>query len=78
VEEYYCNFGVDPSKVALLASKDLRISGSDVEGEVRVIELRDHPFFVGTLFVPQLRSTPSHPHPLVTAFLRAAAARVDS
>ena len=31
-----------------------------------------HAFFIGTLFVPQLRSSPERPHPLVTAFLRAA------
>jgi CTP synthase (UTP-ammonia lyase) len=36
-----------------------------------VIELSDHPFFLGTLFVPQLRSTPTDPHPLVTAFVQA-------
>lgn len=71
-EEYYCNFGVDPAKVELLANSGLRVSGSDSEGEVRVIELPDHPFYVGTLFVPQTRSTQRRPHPLVTAFLKAA------
>jgi CTP synthase (UTP-ammonia lyase) len=71
IEEYYCNFGVNPEKVGLLRVGNLRISGSDVEGEVRVVELPDHPFFVATLFVPQLRSRPDRPHPLVTAFLRA-------
>lgn len=38
-----------------------------------MIELPGHPFFMGTLFVPQTRSTPQKPHPLVTAFLRAVA-----
>jgi CTP synthase (UTP-ammonia lyase) len=72
-EEYYCNFGVDPGKVELLASSGLRISGSDSEGEVRVIELPNHPFYLGTLFVPQTRSTKQQPHPLVTAFVQAVA-----
>ncbi len=71
-EEYYCNFGVNPDKASLLTGSALRVSGSDAEGELRVIELPDHPFFVGTLFVPQSRSTASNPHPLVTAFLKAA------
>ena len=75
MEEYYCNFGVEPDKVRLLASSDLRISGSDSDGEVRVIELPNHPFYVGTLFVPQTRSTERRPHPLVTAFVAAVAAR---
>jgi CTP synthase (UTP-ammonia lyase) len=71
VEEYYCNFGVNPAIVRVLNSASLRITGSDDEGEVRVIELPDHPFFIGTLFVPQTRSRPEHPHPLVNAFVRA-------
>jgi len=71
-EAYYCNFGVNPEHVPLLAAGPLRITGSDAEGEVRVIELPGHPFFLGTLFVPQTRSTPEVPHPLVTAFVDAA------
>ena len=70
-EEYYCNFGVNPDQLGYLKSGPLRISGSDSEGEVRVVELPGHPFFVGTLFVPQKRSTAENPHPLVTAFLKA-------
>ncbi|HEX8173280.1 MAG TPA: gamma-glutamyl-gamma-aminobutyrate hydrolase family protein [Thermoanaerobaculia bacterium] len=68
-EEYYCNFGVSPEAVPLLASSALRISGGDDEGEVRVIELPEHRFYIGTLFVPQMRSRPDAPHPLVTAFV---------
>jgi CTP synthase (UTP-ammonia lyase) len=71
-EQYYCNFGVNPDKADLLRSGELRVTGSDAEGEVRVVELPAHPFFIGTLFVPQLRSSPESPHPLVTAFIRAA------
>lgn len=74
-EQYYCNFGVHPDRVATLASGPLEIVGSDAEGEVRVVELPGHPFFVGTLFVPQARSRPAAPHPLVSAFLRAVAER---
>jgi CTP synthase (UTP-ammonia lyase) len=74
-ELYYCNFGVNPDYVALLKSGVLKITGSDSEGEVRVIELPGHPFFIGTLFVPQTRSTPENPHPLVTAFLKAIIAK---
>ena len=71
-EQYYCNFGVNPDYVGTLRSGALQIVGSDDEGEVRVVELAGHPFFVGTLFVPQHRSTPSEPHPLVSAFVEAA------
>jgi CTP synthase (UTP-ammonia lyase) len=74
-EAYYCDFGVDPEYVPLLGRGPLRITGADAEGEARVIELPSHPFFLGTLFVPQTRSTSERPHPLVTAFVEAAAAR---
>ena len=70
IEEYYCNFGVNPDKVDLLQSGQLRITGSDDEGELRVVELPHHPFFLATLFVPQARSTVEQPHPLVDAFLQ--------
>jgi CTP synthase (UTP-ammonia lyase) len=72
-EEYYCNFGVNPAKVRLLKTGPLHISGSDAEGEIRVIELPAHPFFLGTLFVPQTHSTPEQPHPLINAFISSVA-----
>jgi CTP synthase (UTP-ammonia lyase) len=72
-EQYYCNFGVNPEYVDLFRQGSLRISGRDTEGEVRVIELPGHPFFVGTLFVPQAQSTIEQPHPLVSSFVAAVA-----
>jgi CTP synthase (UTP-ammonia lyase) len=71
-ERYYCNFGVDPGHQALLHDGGLRVSGTDAGGEVRVVEIPEHPFFVATLFVPQTGSAHGRPHPLVTAFVRAA------
>jgi CTP synthase (UTP-ammonia lyase) len=73
-ERYYCNFGVSPEGSQFLRGGPLRVTGRDLEGEARVIELPDHPFFMGTLYVPQARSEPDQPHPLVDAFLRAVAA----
>lgn len=71
VEQYYCNFGLNPKHVCDLKSNSLKVTGADSEGDVRVIELPEHPFFIGTLFVPQARSVPDAPHPVVTAFLEA-------
>jgi CTP synthase (UTP-ammonia lyase) len=39
------------------------------------VELVTHPFFVGTLFIPQYSSTAAMPHPLIGGFARAAEAR---
>lgn len=44
----------------------------DSDGEARILELPGHPFYVATLFVPQMSSSPERPHPLVVAFLQAA------
>ena len=46
---------------------------SGEHGDVRATELPSHPFFIATLFQPQLGSDRGHPHPLITAFLEAAA-----
>ena len=72
VEQYYCTFGVNSEYSDTLAgNRDLVISGRDVNGEIRIIEILDHPFFVGTLFVPQIKSRESAPHPLVSGFMHA-------
>ncbi len=48
----------------------LVVSGTTPDGKlVEIIELRDHPFFVGTQFHPELRSRPLHPHPLFLSFI---------
>lgn len=71
-ESYYCNFGVNADFVPQFADGDFRIVGSDTEGEARVMEIYEHPFYIGTLYVPQSRSHEGNPHPLVTGFLLAA------
>jgi CTP synthase (UTP-ammonia lyase) len=70
-ERYYCNFGLNPEYVDLIVKGKFRGGGVDSEGEIRVMELSGHRFFVGTLYVPQVRSTPDFPHPLVVGFLQA-------
>lgn len=72
LEEYFCNYELNPAFVRILSAAGLRIAGLGERGEVRIVELPRPPFFVATLFLPQLRSTPSEPHPLVMAFVDAA------
>jgi CTP synthase (UTP-ammonia lyase) len=52
----------------------LKITGTDVKGDARIVELTNHPFYVATLFLPQISSKPERPHPLIVAYLRAALA----
>ena len=53
-----------------LKKTPISIVGSDSEGEIRIIELTTHRFFVATLYVPQTSSTPDNPHPLITSFVK--------
>lgn len=71
-EQYYCNFGLNPDYERTVHDGGLRIVGRDVDGEPRIFTIPAHPFFVATLFVPSLTSTPEHPHPVISALLRAA------
>lgn len=76
IEEYYCNFGVNPNYVANLEAGGLQVTGCDSDGEVRIIELPTNRFYVGTLFVPQTYSSSKTPHPLIAAFIEATLASV--
>jgi CTP synthase (UTP-ammonia lyase) len=74
-ERYYCNFGLNPDYRQALDGGGFRIVGVDDDDETRVLEVGDHAIYVATLYVPQARSTPAAPHPLVTALLQAAVDR---
>lgn len=72
-EAFRCHYGLNPEYRDRIVTGAMRVSGIGPDGEVRIVELSGHPFFVATLFVPQLRSSPSMPHPLILAYLEAAA-----
>jgi CTP synthase (UTP-ammonia lyase) len=75
MEAFYCNFGLNPAYQERLESAGLEVTGKDENGEARIVELASHPFFVGTLFVPQARSKPGSPHPLILEFCRSASSQ---
>jgi CTP synthase len=56
-----------------LEAAGLRFSGMSPDGRLpEIVELPDHPWFVGVQFHPELRSRPFDPHPLFAAFVKAA------
>lgn len=56
-----------------LEAKGLVIAGTTPDGHlIEVIELKDHPFFVGVQYHPEFQSRPLSPHPLFKQFLEAA------
>ena len=55
-----------------LASSGLGISGTSPDGHlVEMVELSDHPWFVGCQFHPEFKSRPWKPHPLFSGFIGA-------
>jgi CTP synthase (UTP-ammonia lyase) len=73
VEGYNCSYGINPRYRALLEDGRLRVTGTDAAGEARVVELIDHSFFIATLFQPERSALNGTTHPLITAYLQAAA-----
>ena len=62
-----------------LKAAGLKITGVNPKtGLVEVVELEDHPYFVGVQFHPELKSTVENPHPLFVAFVAAAVKRKRS
>ena len=71
-EKFYCSFGLAPRYLQALQGSSLRFVGQDDEGQMRITELPNHPFFIGTLFVPQARALKGASHPLINGLLCAA------
>jgi len=77
-ERYHCRYGLAPGHVARLAPGALRVSALDEAGEVRALELVDHPFFHATLFQPERSALEGLAHPLIAAFVGAVTAAAPS
>ncbi len=59
----------------LLAQHGMRFSGLSPDGRlVEIVEMPDHPFFLGTQFHPEFKSRPNRPHPLFASFIEASLA----
>ena len=73
-ERHRHRFEVNNAYRALLESHGLSVSGTSPDGGlVEMIEITDHPWFVGGQFHPELKSRPMAPHPLFASYIRAAA-----
>jgi MOSC domain-containing protein YiiM len=73
-EEYFCNYETNPIYQERFTEAGLRTGAVGAGGEFRGIELTGNRFFLATLFQPHLSSAPDRPHPIIRAFVKAAAA----
>jgi CTP synthase len=56
----------------ILTRQGMKISGLSPDGELaEIIEIEDHPWFLGCQFHPEFKSRPTDPHPLFKAFIEA-------
>lgn len=72
-ERHRHRFEVNNAYREQLEKAGLVLSGTSPDNFlVEIIELADHPWYIGVQFHPEFQSTPKTPHPLFTAFVRAA------
>jgi CTP synthase (UTP-ammonia lyase) len=80
-EEFFCNYELNSEFEWMAMEAGFPAVARGSNGECRAIESPSHLFFIATLFQPQLLSREDNPHPLIVAFLQAAASfhgkRVD-
>lgn len=76
-EIYHCHYGLNPNFTDAIRSGGLTISGWDGQNSPRVVELDDHPFFLATLFQPELNPSTDGPHPLIRALAGAVLEHAD-
>ncbi|MFD7454260.1 hypothetical protein [Kitasatospora sp. NPDC059827] len=77
-ERYRCSYGLNADYLDRLHAHGLRFSGADPSGEVRILELPGHPFFLASLFQPELSGDGTRAHPMIRALAEAAVAHADT
>src|SRR4051812_7067274 len=75
LERYHCSYGIAPGFVQTLEAAGVIFGAHDQDGAPRALELSGHPFFLGTLFQPELAGDGTHAHPVIRAFAEATAQR---
>ncbi|MEU8922652.1 hypothetical protein AB0D10_17205 [Kitasatospora sp. NPDC048545] len=78
LERYHCAYGLNAAYLDRLRAHGLRFSGADESGEVRILELPDHPFFLASLFQPELSGDGTRAHAMIRALAGAAVAHADA
>ncbi len=78
-ERHRHRYEFNPAYREQLEAAGLKISAvSANEGLVEIVEIADHPFFIGAQFHPEFQSKPNYPHPLFSGFVAAALKRIEN
>jgi CTP synthase len=76
-ERHRHRFEINPAYLDRFRAHGLQVTGRSSDGRVEVLELPEHPFFLGVQYHPEFLSRPESPHPLYVALVRAALARKE-
>lgn len=72
-ERHRHRFEFNPAYIQLLEEHGMRITGYSAHQHLaEIIELSEHPWFIGTQFHPEFKSKPTSPHPLFVDFIKTA------
>lgn len=78
-ERHRHRYEVNPDMVDQLESAGMTFTGKDESGQrMEIIELPDHPFFIGAQFHPEFKSRPGKPSPLFVGLIAAATGQLDA
>jgi CTP synthase (UTP-ammonia lyase) len=78
LERYHCSYGIATDAIATLEAAGVIFGAHDQDGAPRALELAEHPFFLGTLFQPELAGDGTRAHPVIRAFAEATTLRAAS
>ncbi|GAA4655937.1 CTP synthase [Streptomyces chumphonensis] len=71
-EVFHCSWSLSRAFMEAAVEGAMEFVAWDADGAPRALEVKEHPFFVASLFQPELSSTASSVHPVIARFLEAA------
>jgi len=69
IEAFNCGFGVNPDYLKLYEGSEMVFTSIDKNGDPKSLEIKSHPFFIGTAFQPERSAIHHAQHPLIQAYL---------
>ncbi|MFQ6051470.1 MAG: glutamine hydrolyzing CTP synthase [Candidatus Hydrothermarchaeota archaeon] len=77
-ERHRHRYEVNPDFIDIIQDGDFLFSGTSPDGRLmEILEIKSHPFFLGTQFHPEFKSTPRSPSPIFREFIRASLRYAD-
>ena len=70
IGKFNCSYGLNKKYIPVLQNNGLIFTTKSDSGEYRSFEIKNHPFYMGTLFQPALSSTQENPDPIIISFIK--------